>query len=241
MTSQKTAARIPAAALALILLSALCLLAEAAPETEEPPLTLERIFASERFGPARWMPDGRSYTTVEDAPGVEVGRDIVLYRADTGSREILVPASALVPRGESKPLEIEDYDWSADGRRLLVFSNSRRVWRRNTRGNLWVLDRESGMLSRLGCGFDEARLMFAKLSPDGLRTAYVCMNDIYAEDIASGRIVRLIWDGSDDIINGPSDGSTRRNSASATVSGGVPTRPGSPSGVSTSPRSRTST
>ena len=47
--------------------------------------------------------------------------------------------------------------------------------------------------------------MFAKFSPDGLRAAYVDKNDIYAEDIASGRIVRLTWDGSDTLINGTFD------------------------------------
>lgn len=210
MTSQKTRAHIPAAALALAVLVAPCLLAMSAPETETPPLTLERIFASrefasERFGPARWMKDGRSYTTLEDSTDVEGGKDIVLYRTDTGRREILISASALVPQGRAEPLAIEDYTWSADGRRLLVFTNSRRVWRYNTRGDFWVLDRETGALTRLGRDFEESRLMFAKFSPDGGRAAYVYKNDIYAEEIESGRIVRLTWDGSEDIINGTSD------------------------------------
>jgi dipeptidyl-peptidase 4 len=210
MTSQKTRAIIPAAVLALVVFLAPCLFSVAAPETEAPPLTLERIFASrefasERFGPARWMTDGRSYTTVEDSTDVEGGRDIVLYRTGTGGREILIPAASLVPPGESKSLAIHDYVWSADGRRLLIMTNTRRVWRQNTRGDFWVLDRESGALTRLGRDFEEARLMFAKFSPDGGRAAYVYKNDIYEEEIETGRIVRLTWDGSEDIINGTSD------------------------------------
>ena len=38
------------------------------------------------------------------------------------------------------PLAIEDYAWSGDGARLLIFTNTRKVWRDNTRGDYWVLD-----------------------------------------------------------------------------------------------------
>ena len=52
----------------------------------------------------------------------------------------LVPASRLVPPGLDSPLDIDDYAWSDDGRRLLIFTNTRKVWRQNTRGDYWVLD-----------------------------------------------------------------------------------------------------
>ena len=47
--------------------------------------------------------------------------------------------------------------------------------------------------------------MFAKLSPDGRKAAYVVKNNIYAEDLASGRVTQLTCDGSENIINGTSD------------------------------------
>ena len=178
--------------------------------TDDSILTLERIFSSrefvsERFGPARWMKDGGSYTTLENSVEVEGGKDIVLYQADTGVREVLVSASKLIPPSQTKPLSVEDYDWTADGRRLLIFTNSRRVWRRNTRGDYWVLNLADGKLTKLGGEFEEARLMFAKFSPDGNQVAYVYRNDIYVEEIATNRIFQLTKDGSDDIINGTSD------------------------------------
>jgi len=199
--------------LALIVVAVLGLYA-ASPAQDAPPdpglLTLDRIFGSrefsaERFGPARWMSDGASYTTLE--PGLEskAGRDLVLYKAGTGSREILVPAAKLIPPGSSEPLSIEDYAWSPDGKALIVFTNSKRVWRQNTRGDFWTYDLSSGRLRRLGVEFESSSLMFAKLSPDGLKAAYVVKNDIYAEDLASGRTTRLTFDGGEDIINGTSD------------------------------------
>jgi len=173
-------------------------------------LTLDRIFASrefsaERFGPARWMSDGSSYTTLEPSGEVEGGRDLVLYRAESGRREVLVSAAKLVPPGSSAPLAVENYAWSPDGKVLIVFTNSQRVWRQNTRGDFWTYELASGRLRQLGTGFEPSSLMFAKLSPDGLKAAYVVKNNIYAEDLASGRTTQLTFDGAEDIINGTSD------------------------------------
>ena len=178
----------------------------------DPILTVDRIynsreFASQRFGPARWLKDGASYTTLEDSKDVQGGRDIVVYSAETGKREVLVSASKLIPPPPAgpNPLAIENYEWSADGKKLMIFTNSKRVWRQNTRGDYWVLDLSSGALKKLGGRFEPSTLMFAKFSPDGLRAAYVVKNNIYAEDIASGRILRLTFDGSETLINGTFD------------------------------------
>ena len=176
----------------------------------DPILTVERIFAgrefaAERFGPARWMRDGETYTTLEPSAEVKDGRDLVLYRAATGARSLLVAAAKLVPAGASGPLAIEDYAWSPDGKVLIIFTNSKRVWRQNTRGDFWTYDLASGRLQKLGPGFEASTLMFAKLSPDGRRAAYVVKNNIYAEDLASGRVTQLTFDGGPDVINGTSD------------------------------------
>jgi dipeptidyl-peptidase-4 len=196
-------------ALAVLAAGARALPAQA-PAPDPSLLTLDRIFnsrdfAAERFGPARWMKDGETYTTLEASAGPGGGRDIVLYRADNGKREILVPAEKLIPRAASASLPIESYEWSADGSKLLVFTNSQRVWRQNTRGDFWILDRASGRLRKLGKDFPASTLMFAKLSPDGTKAAYVQSSDLYAEDIASGSVRRLTWDGNGTIINGTSD------------------------------------
>ncbi len=52
---------------------------------------------------------------------------------------VLVAGGAAGPRRGHHPLAIEDYSWSADGRQLLVFTNSQPVWRTNTRGDYWTL------------------------------------------------------------------------------------------------------
>jgi dipeptidyl-peptidase-4 len=181
-----------------------------AQQTDPSRLTVQRIygspeFAAQPFGPSRWLGDGTAYTTVEPPPEGS-GQEIVRYDVERGSREVLVAARQLVPKGASDPLDIEDYAWSPDGKKALVFTNSRPVWRLNTRGDYWVLDRASGELRKLGGS--EAKpstLMFAKFAPDGGRVAYVRENNLYVEDLATGKITALTTDGSRTLINGTFD------------------------------------
>ena len=173
---------------------------------------LRRIFASgefsprQRFGPATWVEQGAAYLTLEPSTAVKGARDIVRYEAATGARSVMVPASRLIPAGATAPLEIDDYSWSADGMRLLIFTNTQRFWRFNTRGDYWVLDRASGALRKLG-GPDapESSLMYAKFSPAGDRVGYVRQGEVYVESLADGGITKLTT-GADSLhVSGMSD------------------------------------
>ena len=111
--------RIPIGALAVLV--SLAAVGPAVAQQDPAALSLERIFSSddfrnERFGPARWLEGGQAYTTLEPATTAagEGGYDIVRYDAGTGERTILVAAGSLVPAGADAPLDVEDYDWSAD-------------------------------------------------------------------------------------------------------------------------------
>jgi dipeptidyl-peptidase-4 len=174
-------------------------------------LTLGRIFDSDefnlvRFGPARWLKTFPGYTTLEPAETIKEAQDIARYHAASGERDVLVAAGRLIPPGEEKPLTIEDYDWSPDGQWLLIFTNSQRVWRQNTRGDYWVLHLTKGDLHQLGGDkADPSSLMFAKFSPDSSRVAYVRQRNIFVEHLSTGTIVQLTRNGSDTIINGTTD------------------------------------
>ncbi len=179
-------------------------------QTDRRILTLDRIFASgefrsETFGPARWLEDGSAYTTLEPAAGNPEARDIVRYEAASGARSILIAAASLIPAGSSSPLVIEDYAWSKDGRKLLVFTNTKQVWRQNTRGDYWVFDIAAKKLAQVDKNASPSTLMFAKFSPDATRVGYVRENNLYVQDLASARIVQLTRNGSKRIINGTFD------------------------------------
>jgi dipeptidyl-peptidase 4 len=172
-------------------------------------LTLEDIYTnglyrSKDIGQLRWMKDNKSYSTLEFNAAAK-GTDIVRYDVPGGTKSILVNASQLLPKGEALPLSIDNYTWSEDNSRLLIFTNTRKVWRYNTRGDYWVLNLKDGKLIQLGRGLEEATLMFAKFSPDGGRVAYVSKMNIYVEDISTGKITQLTKDGGNNIINGTFD------------------------------------
>src|SRR5262249_13220861 len=152
----------------------------------------EREFDTPRFGPARWLPDGTAYAIVE-----RHGEDsqIARYEAATGQRTVLATVK----------LDIDNYEWSSDGKQLLIFTNTRKVWRQNTRGDYWVLDLADGELKKLGGQAPEATMMFAKFSPDGSRVAFVRGNNLYVQRLDDDNITKLTRDGSETTINGTSD------------------------------------
>jgi len=199
--------RIPSLALSFLIGAAAA--AAQQPAADSSRLTVERIYGGAEFrpgsfGPMRWIDGGAAYTTLEKTPDGR-GRDIVRYATETGTRQVLVPASRLIPAGDTAPLAIEGYSWSPDGSKLLVFTNSRQVWRSNTRGDYWVLDRSTWRLRKLGGGAPPSSLMFAKFSPDGRRVGYVRQFNLYVEDLAGARITQLTRDGSRTVINGTFD------------------------------------
>ncbi len=202
----------PAFRLLLLGSSALMLLAAPADaqRTGSGQLSLNRLFgtrdfAPEVFGPARWLENGTAYTTLEDSD-IKDAQDLVRYETATGARTILVSAKQLIVPGDSTPLEVEEYSWSPDGNMLLVFTNSQKVWRENTRGDFYLLDRTTGKLEKLGGPQAKpSTLMFAKFSPEGKRVAYVRENNLYVEDLATHAITQLTSDGSRTTINGTFD------------------------------------
>jgi dipeptidyl-peptidase-4 len=182
----------------------------AAQQRADPSLvSVERIystrdFTAASFGPTRWLDDS-TYTAVEPAPNGK-GAQLVRIDAASGRKSVLVSAALLTPAGSAEPLDVEDYDWSADHTRLLIFTNSERVWRANTRGDFWVLDLAAKKLAKLGGrNAKPSTLQFAKFSPDGRRVGYVRDHNLYVESVADGRIVALTKDGSGTTINGTFD------------------------------------
>ena len=182
------------------------------PANDSSLLTVDRIFASPEFragsvAALAWLSDGVGYTTLERRADGKPGRDIVRYDAESGFRTTLVPATRLVAPGDSTPLDIEEYAWSPDGGKVLIFTHSQQVWRTNTRGDYWVIDLAGWTLKKLGGTGPASTLMFAKFSPDGGRVGWVRYgeNNLYVEDLGSGKITQLTTDGSRTIINGTFD------------------------------------
>ena len=180
-----------------------------APAPGTPKDIITRIFTGEfrerPSPPPRWFEKGESYIAMEPAAS-DHGRDVVKYDTATGkNRGVLIAAAQITPEGAKEPLQIAGLSWSKDNQRVLIFTNTRRVWRTNSRGDYWLFDRKSGKLKKLGGDAPEASLMYAKFNPDATTVAYVKKNDIFVEDLGNGKIQQITHDGSNLVINGGSD------------------------------------
>jgi dipeptidyl-peptidase 4 len=171
-------------------------------------LTLDRIFASddfqgERVPQMKWL-DGGGYTTFKPSEKIKGGRD--LYRFDSGGKsELIVAAEKLIPPNAKEPLAIQGLEFSKDLDVLLIYTNTAKVWRLNTRGDYWTFRRSTGKLAKLGGDAKPSTLMFAKISPDGKQVGYVRENNIYVEPVEGGPAIKLTADGTNEIINGTFD------------------------------------
>lgn len=145
-----------------------------------------------------WTNDGNGITKFKD--GNIIRNDLV-----TGAETILVKREQLVPDGKTAPLSFDIYTFSYDNSKLLIYTNTAKVWRYHTRGDYWVLDITSGKLIQLGKGRPSQSLMFAKLSPDNKKAAWVSEHNIYVEDLSTHKITPLTKDGTRKLINGTFD------------------------------------
>ncbi len=155
--------------------------------------------------------DGKDTKPRDNEPGNQpekeddAHRQIVEFDTQSGESSVLVTADQLTPPDASQPLDVADYAWSEDQTKLLIFTDTVKVWRQNTKGDYWLLDLALGTLRKVGAGAARSTLMFAKLSPLADRVAYVRDNNIYVEQLSTGETIPLTRDGTDKIINGTFD------------------------------------
>lgn len=163
-----------------------------------------KLIQTKGVGAMNWLKDGERYSRLEQNKE-EGGMDVVAYRAKDNAREVIIPSAMFTDKSTGKKIGMGRLSWSNDNDKVLIFNNTKRVWRYDTRGDYWVLSLHDGNLRQLGKGLPESSMMFAKFSPDGTRVAYVSNNNIYVEDINTGKITRLTDDGSQTIVNGTFD------------------------------------
>lgn len=175
--------------------------------TESSILTIDRIydngeFSQESMTPIKWIDGGISYIIIEK--GIR-GNELVRYNSATQVRDIFVSATQLKDISTNEVIAVEDFSLSSDESKVLLFTNSSRVWRSNTKGDYWVYDLTKNTLSQLGKDLESSSLMFAKFSQDNSAVAYVHNFNLYLEDFTTGNITQLTTDGSRDLINGTFD------------------------------------
>ena len=158
-------------------------------------LTIDAIFAEKQFQlepfAGHWQADSQGFELIRKDPVTGTSSIARVGLTTPPAEEVLIPCEWLQSTPADKPLDIDAYAWSADRTKLLIFTNTRRVWRLNTRGDYWVLELASKRLYKLGGDVPEATLMFAKFSPDATSVGYVHDRDLYIQTLADQSIMKL--------------------------------------------------
>lgn len=144
-----------------------------------------------------WTKEGNSYYEIS-------GGEIISVTLPKSDRKTIISSSLLGSKGLSE-YNIKSFDLSADGKKALVYTNSKKVWRYETRGDYYVADMVNNTIVQIGKDKPASSLMFAKFSPDGSKVAYVSKHNLYVEDLATGVSKALTTDGNDRLINGTFD------------------------------------
>lgn len=146
----------------------------------------------------KWTPKGNGYYAIDAG-------EIFYTDLSSSKKTKVITKKQLTPQGAEKPIIPRNFFFSADETKLLIYTNSKKVWRYDTRGDYWVLDLNTNQIKQLGKGKPASSLMFAKFSPDSRKVAYVSEYNIYAEDLATGKIEALTKGGNRKKINGTFD------------------------------------
>jgi dipeptidyl-peptidase-4 len=146
----------------------------------------------------KWSQDGNAYYKAENST-------IVKFSLPQDLPDTVASAKMLTPEGQTRPLRVSNFSISTDGKEILIFTNTKQVWRLKTKGDYWLFDISDHSLKQLGKTLPESSLMFAKISPDGQQAAYVSNNNIYVEDLKTSIIKPLTTDGTETLINGTFD------------------------------------
>jgi dipeptidyl-peptidase 4 len=170
-------------------------------------LTLEDIHRSGTFSPAqfrggKWADEGPIIHYIEREGDAT---HLVSYNLETDSRTRLIDGSRLFAPDVNRLVEIHDYAYSTEGDKVLIYTDSERLWRYPTQGYYYVFDRATNTLTPLG-DREQGFQMFAKFDPEGRRVAFVRNRNLYVVDLETGQERALTDDGGDGtVINGTSD------------------------------------
>ncbi len=155
-------------------------------------------FASGQLRPGiQWTPDGNGFYQFKE-------NGIVKTDIKTRAETPLIRKAQLTTEAGTVLTPVT-FKYSNDNSKILLFTNTAKVWRYNTRGDYWVLNMAANKLTQLGKGKPSQSLMFAKFSPDGKKAAYVSEHNLFVEDLSTDKIVPLTMDGTRKLINGTFD------------------------------------
>ena len=90
-----------------------------------------------------WTNDGDSYFKLED-------NQLLTYTLPNHEAKTVISKAQLTPAGKSEPLEVAHFSFSQDQEKILLFTNTKKVWRLHTKGDYWIFNFKTNTLTQIG-------------------------------------------------------------------------------------------
>ena len=183
----------------ICILAFVALLCSTAIAQEKKKITLEDVFKSNAFSAKsvygiNWMNDGQFYSSLNRSAGAP---SVVKINVATGKQEeVLID-------GQKIGINFSSYTFNAEESKALIVSDIERIYRRSSKGINHVVDLKTGEKQLVA---DGEKIMYATLSPENDKVAYVKDNNLFVVELASNAITQITKDGRwNEIINGAAD------------------------------------
>ncbi len=164
-------------------------------------ITLEEIWTDYKYFAKRvpgfnFMNDGKHYTRLEE-------NTIKKYDLTTGKfvTDILDGSTLKDKAGFNG--KIDSYTFNDDESLIIIESDKESIYRRSSKAYFHLYNIKEGSLTPI---YEEEKIMYATLSPDGKKVAYVWKNNLYYLNLSDGVTNPITMDGEyNKIINGGAD------------------------------------
>ncbi|MHC1707900.1 MAG: S9 family peptidase [Bacteroidales bacterium] len=165
-------------------------------------LTLKDIWGSRTFFPKRPaeltpLKDGLHYY-LQSADSVNV------FEYESGLKTgTLFTNKDLITADKKDSLSMDDFSLSADETKVLISTETDRIYRRSSKSNYFVLDLATKQIKAVSI---HGKQRLADFSPDGKKVAFVRDNNLFIKDLTTDIEEQFTSDGAlNSIINGATD------------------------------------
>jgi dipeptidyl-peptidase 4 len=152
-------------------------------------------FRSENVPGFRSMNNGKFYSEYTEA-------GLVKNNFLTGETIETIINAADVKDEAGKTLSLQDVEWNSDEKKLLIFEDREKIYRRSSKAIVYAYD----IATKKTIKIDNDKILHATYSPDGNKVAYVKNNNLFFKDLISDKTTQVTKDGEwNKIINGNAD------------------------------------
>ncbi|WP_423191591.1 S9 family peptidase [Cecembia calidifontis] len=162
-------------------------------------VSLEDVFKNNTFSQKsvygiNWMKDGQYYSSLNRGLS---GPIVVKINVATGEE-----AGVLIDGGKLG-INFSSYSFNPDETKALIASDVESIYRRSSKAVFHVVDLKTGTAQKL---MDGEKIMYATLSPDNDKVAFVKDNNLFVVELATNQVTQITTDGKwNHIINGAAD------------------------------------